>query len=118
ISTTRKRIKNRTEAFYGNFQNNEQFKEIIFPQNFSAYLQNFEGLGIISIIDDNSLQVEHIKKIGKYVNDKINNPNSFKSLPSTTFLNFQMTLFATNYGRLFLKSILPVTEYFDDEFDF
>lgn len=117
-SSTRNRIKNKTEAFYGNFHHNELFKDIIFPQNFSAYLQNFEGLGIISIIDDNSLHVEHIKRIGKYINDKMKNPNSFRSLPSTTFLNFQMTLFVTNYGRLFLKSILPDHEYFDDEFDF
>ncbi|EMF0908268.1 DUF4393 domain-containing protein [Acinetobacter baumannii] len=118
VSTTKKRIKNRTEVFYGNFKHYEEFDDIIFAQNFSAYLQNFEGLGIISIIDDNSLQVEHIKKIGRFIDDKLKYPNSFRSLPSTTFLNFQMTLFVTNYGRLFLKSILPVDEYYEDEFMF
>lgn len=118
VSTSKKRIKNRNEAFYNNFKHHEEFDKVIFAQNFSAYLQNFEGLGIISIIDDNSLQVEHIKKIGRFIDDKLKYPNSFRSLPSTTFLNFQMTLFVTHYGRLFLKSILPVDEYYEDEFNF
>lgn len=117
-SSTRNRIKNKTAAFHRHIEADETFQNILFKENLAAYLHNLEGLGLISIIDDNSAQVENIKSLGRYLRDTVNNPKGFKFLPHSSYTDYHMILFVTHYGRLFLKSILSEDEYREDEFDF
>ncbi|HCJ6470983.1 TPA: DUF4393 domain-containing protein [Acinetobacter baumannii] len=105
----------RTRTFEKSFRGKEEFEKIVFPQNLRAYLENFVSLGLISIVDDNSSQVDNLKKIEKYIRNTARYPERYNSLPPTNILSYQMSLFTTEYGKLFLKSIFPDGTIIEEE---
>lgn len=111
------KIENRLELFLKTLADEEDCKNFIYPQNLAAYLQNFEGLGIISIIDDHSAQIENINQIQKYLIQINKKPSNYVEVPRNLALNYRLNLFVTDYGKLFLKAIFTEKEYAKDKFE-
>lgn len=103
----------KSESFVNYFKheaNKKYIDELTFPQNIAAYIENFEGLGIVSVSIDNSSELEMIRKIERYIQDTHYEQQTKRFNLSTFATRYKWTLTISPYGKLFLEAISAETQ--------
>lgn len=104
----------KSESFVKYFKHEAEKKyleELSFPQNIAAYIENFEGLGIVSVSIDNSSELEMIKKIERYIQDTHFDQKTKRFNLSSYATRYKWTLKISPYGKLFLEAISTETHF-------